>query len=143
MEKLQQYLPSTTVASALVEIYFDHGAWLSAFLLQTMYRFTSLTVPCRYNPISKTRFFEEVYNPVYSSEAGQNSLLAITSHNAALLFIVLTLGSFLSNDNDTDTTEHYHQLARTAMSCDAILVDPTMPAIRTLVSTLLQLRISS
>ncbi|KAF8506318.1 fungal-specific transcription factor domain-containing protein [Gautieria morchelliformis] len=113
IERLQQCLPSSTVASSLVEIYFDHGAWL-------------------YNSISMSRFFDEVYNPVYASESGQNTLSDITPHNTALLFIVFALGSFLSNDNDTDTTEHYHQLARTAMSCDAILVDPTMPAIRTL-----------
>jgi hypothetical protein len=140
LERLQQCLPTSTVASSLVGIYFDHGAWLFAFFCQVVVSSSSADSlwSSRYNAISMSRFFEEVYNPVYASESGQTTLSAISPHNTALLFIVFALGSFLSK-HDTDTTEHYHQLARTAMSCDAILVDPTMPAIRTLVSILLPL----
>lgn len=49
--------------------------------------------------------------------------------------MVFALGSFLSNDYDEDPTEQYHQLAKSALSFDAILVDPTIAGIRTLVIT--------
>jgi len=47
--------------------------------------------------------------------------------------MIFALGSFLSHEIDDDAGEIYHQLARTALSCDAILVNPTMESIRALV----------
>ncbi|KAF8508941.1 fungal-specific transcription factor domain-containing protein [Hysterangium stoloniferum] len=110
MKRLEEYLPDISLAQQLVDVYFDHGAWL-------------------YNPISKTRFFDEIFHHVYSSDSTLGSLSRVTSHNAAVLFMIFALATFLSHNNITDA-EHYHQLARTSMSCDAILVDPTMPSIR-------------
>jgi hypothetical protein len=74
-----------------------------------------------------------VFSQVYSSNKSEGSLSRISSHNAALLFMVFALGSFLSHEYDEDAGEQFHQLARTALSCDAILVDPTIAGIRTLV----------
>lgn len=78
-----------------------------------------------------------MYNLVYASDSGQGCLAAIDSHNTALLFMILCLGTFLDGTDyaaQQEDAEQYHQLARTAMSCDPILVDPTMPSIRTLAS---------
>jgi len=79
--------------------------------------------------------FDQVFSVVYSSNKAEGNLAGVSSHNAALLFMVFALGSFLSRDYDEDAGEQFHQLARTALSCDAILVDPTIAGIRTLVST--------
>ncbi|KAF8577043.1 hypothetical protein K439DRAFT_1622389 [Ramaria rubella] len=104
MDRIQQYLPPKRLALALTEFYFDHGAWL-------------------YNPISKSRFLDQVYNPVYGSDFEEGLISTITPHNTAVLFMIFALGSYLSRDNGNDAaTEHYHQIARTAMSCDAILM---------------------
>lgn len=88
-------------------------------------------------------FLEQVYNRIYVTESEQRSFAGVSAHNAALLFMVLSLGSFFdpSRPADTDDAEQYHQLARTALSCDAILVDPTMPAIRTLASIFLMFEV--
>ena len=46
--------------------------------------------------------------------------------------MVFALASFIAHNNVVDA-EQYHQLARAAMSCDAILIDPTIPSMRALV----------
>ncbi|KIJ54545.1 hypothetical protein M422DRAFT_24494 [Sphaerobolus stellatus SS14] len=111
--QIEMYLPPAPIAHLLVDVYYEHGAWL-------------------YNPITRDRLFDQVFNLVYSSNKSDGGLSRISSHNAALLFMVFALGSFLSPDFDEDAGEQYHQLARTALSCDAILVDPTIAGIRTL-----------
>lgn len=70
---------------------------------------------------------------MYTSGEKKGKLSGVTPHNAALLFMIFALGCFLSHSQSEDSCEQYHQLAKTAMSCDAVLVDPTMSAIRTLV----------
>lgn len=96
----------------------------------------------RYNLIPRNKFSEQVFNRVYIPGAKKGTLSTVTPHDAALLFMVFALGCFLSHTQSEDACEEYHQLAKTAMSCDAVLVDPTISAIRTLVIMIHELTLS-
>ena len=51
-----------------------------------------------------------------------------------MIFSLATLLDLTLPPNNVDA-EFYHQLARAGLSCDPILVEPTVPAIQTLVMT--------
>lgn len=50
-----------------------------------------------------------------------------------MVFSLATLLDLAQPPNNVEA-EFYHQLARAGLSCDPILVEPTVPAIQTLVS---------
>ncbi|KAF8582521.1 hypothetical protein K439DRAFT_1635174 [Ramaria rubella] len=120
MDHMRSYLPPTTKAWSLCEIYFEHAAWLC-------------------HPITRDHFINEIFGPVYNPPPSPNGEHAHSpsrpeSHELALLFMVFSLATLLDltlPPNNVEA-EFYHQLARAGLSCDPILVEPTVPAIQTL-----------
>ncbi|KAF8510391.1 fungal-specific transcription factor domain-containing protein [Gautieria morchelliformis] len=121
-EHMLSYLPPTTKAWSLCEIYFEHAAWLC-------------------HPIARDQFINEIFGPVYnpppSTANGDHPQTQgrPESYEVALLFMVFSLATLLDltlPPNNVEA-EFYHQLARAGLSCDPILVEPTVPAIQTLI----------
>lgn len=146
MEHMRSYLPSSERAWALCEIYFEHAAWLYEFIHSSSFSNKKLkfTYVClfRVHPITRDYLMYEILGPIYgtpssTANGGGNSRRdRPESHELALLFMVFSLATLLdlklpSNNGEA---EFYHQLARAGLSCDPILVEPTVPAIQTLVS---------
>lgn len=133
LAQVQYYLPPTNVAHILIDVYFEHGAWM--FVLFSYFNdVTDLFLFKRYTPITRDQFFDQVFDKVYSASTGECFVSNVNSHDIAILFMVFALGAFLSPESDDDAGEDYHQLARMTLSCDPILVNPTVPSIRALVS---------
>ncbi|GJJ10570.1 hypothetical protein Clacol_004797 [Clathrus columnatus] len=121
MDHMRSYLPSSEKAWSLSEIYFEHAAWLV-------------------HPITRDYFVNEIFEPIYSPNSsntnggGNSHRDRPESHELALLFMVFSLATLLdmSLPPNNVEAEFYHQLARAGLSCDPILVEPTVPAIQTL-----------
>lgn len=103
--------------------------------------FTSESYSCRCHPVARDQFINDIFGPVYNpcpcpANGDQSQASRPESHELALLFMVFSLATLLDltlPPNNVEA-EFYHQLARAGLSCDPILVEPTIPAIQTLVS---------
>lgn len=87
----------------------------------------------RYEPITESDFYEHMYRPMYG--AATSSEEPMTSHDLAVLCMVLALGSLLDLDKPIDVNEHsqLYQLGRAALSLDSVFEQQSIAAIQALV----------
>lgn len=87
----------------------------------------------RYEPITEGDFYEHMYRPMYG--AATSSEEPMTSHDLAVLCMVLALGSLLDLDKPIDVNEHsqLYQLGRAALSLDSVFEQQSIAAIQALV----------
>ncbi|KIK61560.1 hypothetical protein GYMLUDRAFT_96415 [Collybiopsis luxurians FD-317 M1] len=106
-------LPDSSSAQRLSDIYYRHAAWM-------------------YTPISQTEYYESVFRPIYEADAGFSN---IGSHNLAIMFIVLAIGTLLDLDRPSHSPEatHYYELGRAALAVDSVFEEQSIPAIQALV----------
>ncbi|KAL0953461.1 hypothetical protein HGRIS_004693 [Hohenbuehelia grisea] len=110
---LYNMLPTATVARKYCDNYYRRAAWM-------------------YTPVPEIDFYESVFRSVYPQETAQSG--SVSSHNLALLYVVLALGALLDLERPGDTTEatHYYQLGRAALSLESIFEEQSIPAIQAL-----------
>ncbi|KAJ8694882.1 hypothetical protein PTI98_007521 [Pleurotus ostreatus] len=106
-------LPPQEVAQRFCKNYFRHAAWM-------------------YEPITESDFYEHMYRPMYG--AATSSEEPMTSHDLAVLCMVLALGSLLDLDKPIDVNEHsqLYQLGRAALSLDSVFEQQSIAAIQAL-----------
>ncbi|GBE86514.1 fungal-specific transcription factor domain-containing protein [Sparassis latifolia] len=115
LHTLSWCLPQAHEAAELRSIYFRHAAWM-------------------YNPITEAQFNEQAFQPFYDPDAAQQMDDPLLSHQLALIFMVLAIGSLmdLSKPAYNIEAEKYHQLARAALFQSAIFEEPTLSAVQAL-----------
>lgn len=94
----------------------------------------------RVHPVARDHFINEIFGPIYNqgpsrSNGEDTGHPRPDSHELALLFMIFSLATLLDltlPPNNVEA-EFYHQLARAGLSCEPILVEPTLAAIQTLV----------
>ncbi|RDB15770.1 putative transcriptional regulatory protein C1F7.11c [Hypsizygus marmoreus] len=113
-ESIIRFLPQTGVARKICDTYFRHAAWM-------------------YTPIPENDFIETVFRPVYEQDAA-TYLGSAGSHNLAVLFMVLAIGTLLDLDRPAHSSEsmQYYQLARAAIALDSVLEEQSIPGIQAL-----------
>ncbi|KAF9499472.1 hypothetical protein BDN71DRAFT_1487170 [Pleurotus eryngii] len=106
-------LPQQEVAQRFCKNYFRHAAWM-------------------YEPITEVDFYERIYRPMYG--AATSSEEPMSSHDLAVLCMVLALGSLLDLDKPIDVNEHsqLYQLGRAALSLDSVFEQQSIAAIQAL-----------
>ncbi|KIJ24919.1 hypothetical protein M422DRAFT_274194, partial [Sphaerobolus stellatus SS14] len=127
MDHMRKYLPPSEKAWSLCEIYFEHAGWLV-------------------HPVARDHFIAEIFGPIYNTKSSSNNSHSSLddslvpprkpdSHELALLFMIFSLATLLDLTLPPNNVqaEFYHQLARAGLSCEPILVEPTVPAIQTLI----------
>ncbi|KAF7798003.1 hypothetical protein EIP86_009213 [Pleurotus ostreatoroseus] len=88
----------------------------------------------RYNPLSLEQFNEHVYFQFYNPNAAPPIDDPLLSHQLALMFMVLAIGSLMDTKRPAYNieAEKYHQLARAALFQSPIFEEPTINAVQTL-----------
>ncbi|KAF8074745.1 hypothetical protein FPV67DRAFT_1408589 [Lyophyllum atratum] len=107
------FLPRTSIARKICDTYFRHAAWM-------------------YTPIPETDFLETIFRPVYEQDGTFQG--SVSSHNLAVLFMVLAIGSLMDVDLPAHSSEsmQYYQLARAALALDSVIEEQTIPGIQAL-----------
>ncbi|KAI0343143.1 hypothetical protein BDW22DRAFT_1329101 [Trametopsis cervina] len=109
------YLPPAEEAEDLKHIYFQHAAWM-------------------YNIISLEQFNEGIYYQFYNPNVAPQINDLNLSHQLALMFIVLAIGSLMDVKRQAYNieAEKYHMLARAALFQSPIFEQPTIAAVQVL-----------
>lgn len=118
MERLKTlfwYLPPPEEAAALRDIYYQHAAWM-------------------YNVISLPQFNENAFFVFYNQSPEGPIDDHLRSHQLALMFMVLAIGSLMDIKRPAYNieAERYHQLARASLFQSPIFEEPTISAVQTL-----------
>ncbi|KAF9221421.1 hypothetical protein BS17DRAFT_803536 [Gyrodon lividus] len=115
LRELFWYLPESSTAQHLCQVYYVLGAWM-------------------YNPISEQDFYEEIYTLFYAPNAGPPSDDPLLSHKLSLMFMILAIGSLMDIKQPAYNieAEKYHQLARATLFQSSLFEDPTVSAVQTL-----------
>lgn len=89
----------------------------------------------RYNPISVAQFNEHIFDQFYRPDALPLTDDPLLSHQLALMFMVLAIGSLMDIKRPAYNidAEKYHQLARAALFQSPIFEEPTLNAVQALV----------
>ncbi|EKM50390.1 uncharacterized protein PHACADRAFT_263672 [Phanerochaete carnosa HHB-10118-sp] len=114
LRSLFWYLPPADEAADLRHIYFQHAA-------------------CRYNIVSLDQFNEHVYYLFYNPNAGPPLDDPLLSHQLALMFMIIAIGSLMDTKRPAYNieAEKYHQLARAALFQSPVFEEPTIHAVQT------------
>jgi hypothetical protein len=106
-------LPDTSSAQRLCELYYRHAAWM-------------------YTPISQTEFYDSVFRPIYEADT---AFPDIGSHNLAIMYMVLAIGTLLDLDRQSHSHEatQYYELGRAALAVDSVFEEQSIPAIQALI----------
>ncbi|EJD07477.1 uncharacterized protein FOMMEDRAFT_75316 [Fomitiporia mediterranea MF3/22] len=117
-------LPDAPTARELADLYFANASWM-------------------YHPVTKEQFDKHIFARVYPYATAESPVDAETdrdsgsfeSHRLALLYIVLAVGILVDLKRPSHDTAgvRYFQLSKAALSLDAVLEDPSIPAIQALV----------
>ncbi|THH32375.1 hypothetical protein EUX98_g1822 [Antrodiella citrinella] len=115
LRSLYWYLPPADEAAELRQIYYTHAAWM-------------------YNPISVAQFNDHIFYQFYSPDAPPPTDDPLLSHQLALMFMVLAIGSLMDIKRPAYNidAEKYHQLARAALFQSPIFEEPTLNAVQAL-----------
>ncbi|KAH9935858.1 uncharacterized protein BXZ73DRAFT_45387 [Epithele typhae] len=115
LRSLFWYLPPMDEANELRNNYFQHAAWM-------------------YNPVSMAQFNEAAFNQFYNPNTTPSMDDPLMSHQLALMFMVLAIGSLMDITRPAYNieAEKYHQLARAALFQSPIFEEPTLAAVQTL-----------
>ncbi|KAM5532910.1 hypothetical protein V8D89_013462 [Ganoderma adspersum] len=115
LRSLFWYLPPVDEAGELQKNYYQHAAWM-------------------YNPVSPAQFHDSAFNQFYNPNTTPQMDDPLMSHQLALLFMVLAIGSLMDVARPAYNieAEKYHQLARAALFQSPIFEEPTLAAVQTL-----------
>ncbi|KAI0741490.1 fungal-specific transcription factor domain-containing protein [Daedaleopsis nitida] len=115
LRSLFWYLPPLDEATELRNIYFQHAAWM-------------------YNPVTLAQLNESAFSQFYNPNATPQMEDPLMSHQLALMFMVLSIGSLMDINRPAYNieAEKYHQLARAALFQSPIFEEPTLAAVQTL-----------
>ncbi|TFY72315.1 hypothetical protein EVG20_g695 [Dentipellis fragilis] len=118
IRNLYWYLPGVDKAGELRDIYFSHAAWM-------------------YNPVPESEFNANVFYPIFRSQKPSpppDESLAVLSHQLALMFMVLAIGSLMDARLPAYNleAEKYHQLAKAALFQTDIFNGPTIETVQSL-----------
>ncbi|KAJ7035697.1 fungal-specific transcription factor domain-containing protein [Mycena alexandri] len=110
---LLNLLPRTSMAQRFCEIYYRHAAWM-------------------YTPIGESDFYQTIFQPIYDPNSA--SYESVSSHNLAVLYMVLALGTLVDLDMPAHSPEatEYYQLGRAALAIDSVLEEPSIAGIQAL-----------
>lgn len=91
----------------------------------------------RYTPVPENEFYGTILPRVYSQNLSMDQD-PIDSHRLSVVFMVLALGSLLDLDLPALSAQasQYYQLGRTALSLDSVLECQSIPAIQSLVGSI-------
>ncbi|KAI0372775.1 hypothetical protein BV20DRAFT_1014847 [Pilatotrama ljubarskyi] len=115
LRSLFWYLPGVDEAYELRRMYFQHAAWM-------------------YNPVTMAQLKEGAFNIFYNPHKAPDMEDPLLSHQLALLYMVLAIGSLMDTTRPAYNVEaeKYHQLARAALFQSPIFEEPTLTAVQTL-----------
>ncbi|KAK7031348.1 putative transcriptional regulatory protein C1F7.11c [Favolaschia claudopus] len=113
-QNILNLLPRTPMAERFCDVYYSHAAWM-------------------YTPINKSDFYETIFRPTY--EPSHGSYGTLSSHNLAVLYMVLALGTLMDLDMPAHSPEatEYYQLGRSALAIDSVLDSPSIAGIQAMV----------
>lgn len=91
---------------------------------------------CRYNPIPRDQFNEQVFAHFYHPDSAPPTDDSSGSHRLALMFMVMAIGNLMDPKQPPYNleAEKYHQLARAALFHSSMFDDPTLNAVQAVVS---------
>ncbi|KAI0629186.1 fungal-specific transcription factor domain-containing protein [Trametes polyzona] len=115
LRSLFWYMPGPEEAFELRRVYFQHAAWM-------------------YNPVSLAQLNESAFNIFYNDYKTPDINDPLLSHQLALLYMVLAIGSLMDTSRPAYNVEaeKYHQLARAALFQSPIFEEPTLLAVQSL-----------
>ncbi|KAI0041617.1 hypothetical protein FA95DRAFT_1598877 [Auriscalpium vulgare] len=97
------FLPSRERAIRLVDLYYEHMAWVT-------------------DPIPRGDFERNILKPIYQTLDGRTCLSTIHAHNLSVFFMVLAIGSVFDDWPSRELlTEQYHALGRAAFALESIV----------------------
>jgi hypothetical protein len=116
-EIVESHLPNWERALYLGEIYLDHSVWL-------------------FRGLGRTQLIEEMLPIFYKKQVPCSAEVEDYSgpHDLALIFAVFAIGAYIDpgHDRTNAEAEHYHQIARVAISLQPVLEKPSLVTIQTL-----------
>lgn len=117
MQEIVESLPTWERALYLAEIYLDYSTPL-------------------FRCVGRAQLVEEMLPVLYKKRVPSSTDLEDYSgpHDLALLFTTFAIGAYIdpARDRSNVEAEHYHQLARVAISLQSVLEKPSLVAIQTL-----------
>jgi hypothetical protein len=106
--KIESYLPPITRTYHLCDRFFQEVSWI-------------------YRGVPSSQIFEHVIPILYGKVENSEQPCP---HNLALLFSVLAISALVDEGNEE--AEHYHQIAKEAMTLQPTLEDPSLETVQTL-----------
>ncbi|KAL5537067.1 hypothetical protein ACEPAF_890 [Sanghuangporus sanghuang] len=112
--EILSYLPNHNKALAIALLYFEH-------------------VNCLYQVLQQDKFVSHLFEVLLGSTQGLTVGEKLHSHQLAVIYLVLAIGSILSEDvNDRAESEKYYLAACAAMSISPIVKEATGAAVEAL-----------
>ena len=112
-ELVESHLPPFERTVALCETYFDQAGWL-------------------FRGVTRIQIFEDMLPVIYKQRPPTFGEDYSGPHDLAMLFMVLAIGALVGSDSSSALGEHYHQIARAAISLQPILEKPSIVTIQSL-----------
>ncbi|KAF8624941.1 hypothetical protein AX17_006967 [Amanita inopinata Kibby_2008] len=112
-EQVRSLLPSWERATALVETYFEQVSWI-------------------FRGVTRVQLVDEMLPAIYERHTPALGEEYAGPHDLALIFIVFAIGALVEQEPCKGLAEHYHQIARAAISLQAVLEKPSIVTIQTL-----------
>jgi len=107
-----------------------------AFNYVTFTRFPSLKIfGHRYTPVPKSEFYKKIFRRIYYPATDFHEDV-FDSHNLAVLYMILALGTLLDLEKPSNSPEAagYYQLGRAVLSLDSVLETQSVLTIQALVT---------
>ncbi|PFH47833.1 hypothetical protein AMATHDRAFT_151154 [Amanita thiersii Skay4041] len=112
-KQVESHLPPWERAVALVETYFEQVSWI-------------------FRGVTRIQLIDEMLPVIYRRHDFVPGEEYTGPHDLALVFIVFAIGALVEPEPSNALGEHYHQIARAAISLQAVLEKPSIVTIQTL-----------
>lgn len=133
--EILRYLPNHNKALAITLVYFEHAgcSYVQFTLVVSAKSHALFSMIRRYQVLQQDKFVPLLFDVLLQSTRGLTVGEKLHAHQLAVIYLVLALGSILSEDpNDRAESQKYHLLASAAMSMSPIVKEATSPAVEAL-----------
>ncbi|KAF8878384.1 fungal-specific transcription factor domain-containing protein [Gymnopilus junonius] len=112
-ELVESHLPPFERTVVLCQTYFDQAGWL-------------------FRGVTRIQVFDDMLPVIYKQKPSPFGEDYSGPHDLSMLFMVMAIGSLVGSESSTALGEHYHQVARAAISLQPILEKPSIVTIQSL-----------
>lgn len=110
---IHSHLPPRQRALALIDTYFEQVSWI-------------------FRGVTRTQLVDDMLPVIYQHQPPPPGEDYSSPHDLALLFIVFSVGALVQPEPSNAEAEHFHQLARAALTIQPVLEKPSIVTIQTL-----------